>query len=52
MAIELKSIPTLKGEEAERFVKEADKAFQNRGKVDYTKHVREARSVLKKAKML
>ncbi|WP_294477820.1 hypothetical protein [uncultured Bacteroides sp.] len=52
MAIEIKSIPTLKGKEAERFVKEADRAFQNKGKVDFSKHIREARSVLKKAKML
>lgn len=52
MAIEIKSIPTLTGKEAERFVKEAEKAFQNKGKVDFSKNVRDARSVLKKAKML
>ena len=45
MAIEIKSIPTLKGNEA-------DKAFRNKGKADFSKHVREARAVLKKAKML
>lgn len=27
MALEIKAIPTLKGKEAERFVKEADKAY-------------------------
>jgi hypothetical protein len=52
MAIEIKSIPTLKGKEAERFVKEAEKAFRHKGEVDFSKHVSEARSVLRKAKML
>ncbi len=52
MAMEIKSIPTLKGKEAERFVKEAEKAFRNKGKIDFSKHISEARSVLKKAKML
>lgn len=52
MAIEIKSIPTLKGKEAERFMQEAEKAFLNKGKVDFSKHIQEARSVLKKAKML
>jgi hypothetical protein len=52
MAIEIKSIPTLKGKEGERFVKEAEKAFQSKEKVDFSKHVREARCVLRKAKML
>lgn len=50
--MEIKSIPTLKGKEAERFAEEADKALLNKGKVDFSKHIREARSVLKKAKML
>lgn len=31
MAMAIKSIPTLKGKEAERFEKEAAKAFLNRG---------------------
>ena len=44
MAMEIKAIPTLKGKEAEHFVKAADKAYKN--------HVLEARAVLKKAKML
>lgn len=32
MALEIKAIPTLKGKEAERFVKEADQAYQNKEK--------------------
>lgn len=32
MALKIKAIPTLKGKEAERFVKEADKAYQRRRK--------------------
>lgn len=52
MAIEIKAIPTLKGKEAECFIKEADKAYANRGKVDFSKQVSQARAVLKKAKML
>lgn len=52
MAIEIKAIPTLEGKEAERFIHEADKAYKNRGKVDFSKHIKEVRSVLRKAKML
>ena len=49
MAMEIKAIPTLKGKEAEHFVKAADKAYKNQNKQDFSKHVLE---VLKKAKML
>ncbi len=52
MALEIKAIPTLKGKDAERFVKEADAAYQNRKKVDFSKQVRTARAILKKANML
>lgn len=52
MALEIKAIPTLKGKEADRFVKEADKAYQNRGKKDFSKQVKVARAILKKANML
>ena len=46
------AIPTLRGKEAERFVKEADKAYQNKGKTDFSKQVKIARAILKKANML
>ena len=55
MALEIKAIPTLRGKEAERFVKEADKAYQNKGKTDFSKQVKQvkiARAILKKANML
>ena len=52
MAMEIKAIPTLKEKEAEHFVKAADKAYKNQNKQDFSKHVLEARAVLKKAKML
>ena len=32
MAMEIKAIPTLKGKEAEHFVKAADKAYKNQNK--------------------
>ena len=49
MALEIKAIPTLKGKEAERFVKEADKAYQKKEKTDFSKQVKIARAILKKA---
>ena len=49
MALEIKAIPTLKGKEAERFVKEADKAYKSKEKTDFSKI---ARAILKKANML
>ena len=52
MALEIKAIPTLKGKEAERFVKEADKAYQKKEKTDFSKQVKIARAILKKANML
>lgn len=51
MAIEIKIIPTLKGKEAERFIEEANRAYENRGRTDFSRQVRQAREVLKKAKM-
>ena len=52
MALEIKAIPTLKGKEAERFVKEADKAYQSKENTDFSKQVKIARAILKKANML
>lgn len=52
MALEIKAIPTLKGREAKRFIQEADKAYQNKGKTDFSKQVKIARAILKKANML
>ena len=52
MALEIKAIPTVKGKEAERFAKAADKAYQNKGKTDFSEQVKIARAILRKAKML
>ena len=52
MALEIKTIPTLRGKEAERFVKETDKAYQSKEKTDFSKQVKVARAILKKANML
>lgn len=52
MALEIKAVPTLKGKEAERFVQEAEIAYQSKGKTDFSKQVETARAILEKAKML
>ncbi len=52
MALEIKAIPTLRGREAERFVEEADKAYLNKRKTDFSEQVEIARAILKKANML
>lgn len=53
MAIAIRTIPTLKGKEAETFAKEADKAFkERRASIDYTQNVRRTRALLKKSKIL
>ena len=52
MALEIKAIPTLRGKEAERFIKEADRAYQNKAKTDFSRQVRTARAILEKANML
>ena len=41
-----------KGKEAERFVKEADKAYQKKEKTDFSKQVKIARAILRKANMI
>ena len=52
MALGIKAIPTLKGKEAERFAKEADKAYQKKEKTDFSKQVKIARAILRKANMI
>ena len=52
MALEIKAIPTLRGKEAERFMKAAEKAYQNKGKIDFSEQVKITRAILKKANML
>lgn len=52
MALEIKAIPTLTGEDAKRFVEEADKACQDNKKTDFSQQVKTARAILRKANML
>ena len=48
MAIDIKVIPTLRGEEAARFVKRAEEVMNN-NRVDFSAKVAEARAILEKA---
>lgn len=50
MAISIKSIPTLKGKEAERFVAKANEASEERGTVDFSRQIKMCAEILKKAK--
>ena len=49
MAIDIKVIPTLRGEEAARFVKRAEEVMNNNNRVDFSAKVAEARAILEKA---
>ncbi|KAA6346552.1 hypothetical protein EZS27_005943 [termite gut metagenome] len=51
MAIPIKSVPTLKGKEAEIFVKKAQQAYNERGSIDLSKTTKAYQSILKKAKI-
>ena len=48
MAIDIKVIPTLRGDEAVRFVKRAEEVMNN-NRVDFSAKVAEARAILRKA---
>lgn len=52
MAIAIKSIPTLKGEDAKTFIKKADKALGKRATIDFSKQIEMSRAILKKANLL
>ena len=49
MAIAIKSIPTLKGNDAKSFVRAANKAETKRATIDYSRQAKTARSILGKA---
>lgn len=51
MAIEIKVIPTLTGEDARRFVENAEMVTNSHEQVDFTQHIAEARAILQKAHM-
>lgn len=52
MAIAIKSIPTLKNKEAQRFVHKAETAAKNRATVDFSEQAKTIQAILKKAKLL
>lgn len=52
MAIEIKEIPTLKGKEAERFMKQAEKSYKKRATIDFSKQVKETMAILRKSNMM
>ena len=52
MAIAIKSIPTLKGNDARSFIRAANEAESKRATIDFSRQAKTARSILGKAKML
>lgn len=49
MAIDIKVIPILRGDEADRFIKKAEEVMNNNDRVDFSAKVAEARAILRKA---
>lgn len=49
MAIDIKVIPTLHGNEAVRFIEKADSVMNSNKRIDFSAKVAEARAILKKA---
>lgn len=52
MAITIKSIPTLRDNDAISFIDKADASVANRATVDFSQQVKTAHAILKKAQML
>lgn len=50
MAIAIKSIPTLKNDDAKTFVKNAESATSKKASINFSKQVASTRSILKKFK--
>lgn len=51
MAIDIKVIPTLHGDDADRFVRNADEVMNSNMHIDFSAKVAEARAILRKAGM-
>lgn len=51
MAMDIKVIPTLHGEEAARFVNNAEAVMSSSHRIDFSAKVAEARAILRKAGM-
>ena len=51
MAIDIKIIPTLHGDEAMRFINNADEVMKSKERVGFSEKIAIARAILKKAGM-
>ena len=51
MSIDIKVIPTLHGDEAIRFINNADEVMKSKERVDFSEKIAIARAILKKAGM-
>lgn len=49
MAIDIKVIPTLHGDDAVRFVNQADEVMRSKKRIDFTSKIKEAHAILRKA---
>ena len=51
MAIDIKVIPTLHGDEAVRFINNDDEVMKSKERIDFSEKIAIARAILKKAGM-
>lgn len=51
MAIAIKSIPTLKSNDAKAFIRKADAKSKKRATIDFSKQLVESNAILEKAKL-
>ena len=51
MALEIKVIPTLTGEDAIRFVNKAESVSKSRERIDFSAQIADARAILKNARI-
>ena len=51
MALEIKVIPTLTGEDAVRFVNNAESVSNSRERIDFSSQIADARAILKNARL-
>ena len=51
MALEIKVIPTLTGEDAVRFVNNAERVSNGRERIDFSAQIADARAILKNARL-
>lgn len=49
MAIEIKAIPTLTGEDAIRFIHKAERVSKSNERIDFTAQIADARAILQNA---